>query len=88
MINALSYSGHQPEIIVPTPPTMVILRCEIPENLPGDLQQNGKYVHLRLTTGDAMHLLQILKNVQKELGLPDAPGHATVIHIPPAKDRN
>jgi hypothetical protein len=53
----------------------------------GRWARTEKYIHLELSTNFAMQLLGGLMGLQKHFGLPD-PTAATMIHVPPAKDRH
>jgi len=49
---------------------------------------SGKYIRLGMTVADAMRLLALLKDVQKQLGLPDELPHVQSMQVPPRTDRN
>jgi len=88
-VNQPDYYFHvaDPEVLgQPGSPNMV-LRFQTVERQPEGSRRDGKYIHLELTTGFAMHLLAALKAAQQHLKLVEAPP-PTTIAVPPAKDRN
>jgi hypothetical protein len=74
-------------IVMSDQQSQLIIRCEMVDQLPAGPKRNGKYVHLTMTMGQAMRLLSMLQGVQHQYGLASEPP-ATIIPVPPTKDRN
>lgn len=81
-------SGISPDIIIdPRKPNQMILRSELVGHHP-TTRRTGRFVHLGMTAADAMRLLALLKDVQKQQGWADPVDPVQSTAVPPAKDRN
>jgi hypothetical protein len=75
-------------VIVMAPGAQQLEIAELVDHSGPEARRSGRFVHLKTTLVDAMQLLALLKEAQRRLGLPDYPDSATMIPVPPAKDRN
>jgi len=86
---AYNLSGYQPNILFdPKKPTQLIISSELVDHQDGKAQRTGKYIHLGMTTADAMRLLGLLSAVQQQFGFE---AHSEPIQhnfVPPKNEQN
>lgn len=84
MSNETKLLGYEPEVLsFPSKPDLMAIRCRLIEMTPTGTRRTDKCVQLHLRTRDAMKLLRLLQNLQKDLNLPPASGQSTKMVIPP-----
>lgn len=89
MADDIQLAGYYPQVLIPdNKPDVAIIHLEKVDQTPEGPQRSGRYIHLAVTAQDAMRLLTVLQNVQKEQGWPDCPHRPTVTHVPPEQDRH
>lgn len=67
--------------------SQLAISAEVIDHQGSVARRSGKNIRLGMKVADAMRLLALLKAVQQQFGLAEAPP-VQVIRVPPAKDRN
>jgi hypothetical protein len=83
--------GYEPVVLsYRSKPDLMAISCKLIERIPGEdkTRRTDKRVRLGLTIRDAMKLLRLLQNLQKDLDLPPAAGQSTKMVIPPKGQRH
>jgi hypothetical protein len=62
-------SACEPDVIVTNNPRQVIVRARLLEQTPEGPQKSDKYIHLTLTTAEAMQLMNLLQDAQSKNSL-------------------
>lgn len=81
-------AGCDPHVLMTPGGSHVEIRAQLVDHSGPQPQRTGRFVHLSVSTADAMRLLALLKDVQKQRALPDFDQPTEMILTPPAKDRN
>jgi hypothetical protein len=82
----IDITAWNPQVIATPDGRQMLVRAEIVEQRPEGGRPTGKYIHLGLSSADAMKLLSILREFQQRFAL-QSPTQVTTIDVPPAKER-